>query len=415
VKVAFLINDLQLSGGIGVVLHHARELGTRHGFDVSLVLAREQNLESWDYDALEHVHVVSLTEAQRDRFYVAVCTWWGTALVLFTLTADRYAYFVQSLEDRFYQPHDLQRMSATLTLDLPVAFITEARWIADTLAEIRPDARCHLVRNGIDKEIFAGPESVTPRLEGPLRILVEGHPTVWFKHVGEAVRATELMTEPRHVTLVTAERDAAADLPADRLLGPVAHRELANLYGEHEVVLKLSSVEGMFGPPLEGFHMGATCVVTPVTGHEEYVTHAWNGLVCDWDDPRGTARLLDLLARDRFLLHFLRGNALLTARGWPSWRQQGQFMAGALRAIAHRPAPRLPAPTAALTRDLRALLDAQALVLAERNALRWQASRFQRIKQLAMLAPLRRVWRQPLTQRLAGPLVERLKRRLREG
>ncbi len=54
-----------------------------------------------------------------------------------------------------------------------------------------------------------------------------------------------------------------------------------------DVVLKLSSVEGMFGPPLEGFHRGATCVVTPVTGHEEYVEHGWNGLLTDWDDLAG--------------------------------------------------------------------------------------------------------------------------------
>ena len=40
----------------------------------------------------------------------------------------------------------------------------------------------------------------------------------------------------------------------------------------------------MFGPPLEGFHQGATCVTTEVTGHEEYVEHGYNALVCDWDD-----------------------------------------------------------------------------------------------------------------------------------
>ncbi len=83
----------------------------------------------------------------------------------------------------------------------------------------------------------------------------------------------------------------------------------------------------MFGPPLEGFHRGATCVVTPVTGHEEYVEHGWNGLLTDWEDLRGTARQLDLLARDRELLHFLRSNALETARAWPSWEQSSQFMA----------------------------------------------------------------------------------------
>ena len=45
--------------------------------------------------------------------------------------------------------------------------------------------------------------------------------------------------------------------------------------------------------------MGATCVTTAVTGHDEYVEHGRNALVVDWDDLRGTARQLDLLARDR--------------------------------------------------------------------------------------------------------------------
>ena len=77
--------------------------------------------------------------------------------------------------------------------------------------------------------------------------------------------------------------------------------------------VQLSRVEGMFGPPLEAFHKGATCVVTPVTGHDEYVVHMENGLVVDWDDAPGTTRALELLARDRSLLRQLRENALATA------------------------------------------------------------------------------------------------------
>lgn len=409
-KVAFLVNDLQLSGGVGVVLQHARQLGTRHGFDVSLVLVREQERDNWNYPALEHVHIVGLAEARRDRYDVAVSTWWETTFALFSLRATRYASFVQSLEERFYHPDDPDRMGAALSLGLPVAFITEARWIADTLSELRPEAPCYLVRNGIDKEVFAGPRTVTPNVEAPLRILVEGNPSVWFKHVGEAVHATELMAEPRHVTLVTGERKAAAQLPADRVLGPLPHLEMAPLYAQTDVVLKLSSVEGMFGPPLEGFHMGATCVVTPVTGHEEYVRHAFNGLVCDWDDQGGTARLLDLLGRDRELLHYLRCNALLTARGWPSWEQQGAFMAGALHAIARSPAPQAPTAAGALMRDLRGALDGQRRLVAERNTLRVQMLRVERVKGLPGFAQVRAAWRHRQVQRMAWPLLERLRR-----
>ena len=155
-KVAFLVNDLQLSGGVGVIVQHARQLSMLEGWDVTLVLARDEDEPSWHgYEHLPHLHVRSREQALREHYDVALATWWETAFTLFELSAERYAYFVQSLEDRFYAHDQAERLGAALTLDLPVAFITEARWIADTLAGLRPDAPCYLVRNGIDKDVFA--------------------------------------------------------------------------------------------------------------------------------------------------------------------------------------------------------------------------------------------------------------------
>jgi hypothetical protein len=152
------------------------------------------------------------------------------------------------------------------------------------------------------------------------------------------------------------------------------------------VVLKMSSVEGMFGPPLEGFHRGATCVVTPVTGHDEYVVHGWNGLVTEWDDSRGTARALDLLAADRRLLHFLRTNAVETARAWPSWNQSALFMAAALHRI--RKLPPAQASGRRLAADIRAAMDVNTKLMVQRNAMS------------AELEPLWKLQANPLFRRL---------------
>jgi glycosyltransferase involved in cell wall biosynthesis len=338
VRVAFLTQDLQLSGGVGVVVEHASRLAADHGFDVTLVHTGESAETAWRFRGMEHLHVLPLERATAFSFDVAVSTWWETARSLFTLQADRYASFVQSLEDRFYQPWEPERTAAMLAVDLPVRHLTEARWIVDALDGLRPGSRTLYVRNGIAKDVFAAPARVQPAVRGPLRIVVEGSRAVDFKRVDEALDAAGAMREERHVTLVTPDGsgDGAA---ADEVLDRLAHREMADLYGRSHVVLKLSRVEGMFGPPLEGFHMGATCVVTPVTGHEEYVRHRQNGLVVDWDDLPGTARALDLLARDRALLHHLRTNALATARAWPSWAQQAAVMAAALRVVHREPPP----------------------------------------------------------------------------
>lgn len=352
-KVCFLVNDLALSGGVGVVLEHVHHLGEDHGFDVTVAM-RAADVPSWGYRRLDGVRVASLDELRAERFDIAIATWWRTTLDLFTVPADRYAYFVQSLEDRFYPDDAVDRLQAALTHDLPVAFITEAAWIAQTLRELRPDTTCYYVRNGVAKDVFPTPDEVLPHTQGPLRILVEGHPDVWFKAVPEALEAASLMSEPRELTLVSPHAYRAPANGADRVIGPLSQQDLSAVYSETDVLLKLSRVEGMFGPPLEGFHRGATCVVSPVTGHEEFIVHGWNGIVANWDDLAGTAHWLDLLARDRRLLHYLRSNALKTAEAWPSWHQSSQFMAAALRRIKSEPPPP-PGPGA-----LRALADAKA-------------------------------------------------------
>lgn len=351
-RVAFLTQDLALSGGVGVVVEHASRLARDHGFDVDLVLTRAADRE-WAFRGLEHLHVLPLADARARRYDVAVSTWWETTQHLFELDAARHASFVQSLEDRFYEDGDPRRLAAILAQDLPVRFLTEARWIAEALETLHPGERVLLVRNGIAKETFPLTAGV-PKRDGPLRILIEGSPLVPLKGVHDAVAATSLMQERRHVTLVTPDGNTVEGV--DHTVGPVPHAEMADLYVRTDVLLKLSRVEGMFGPPLEAFHRGATCVVTPVTGHEEYVEHGENGLLVGWDDPQGTAATLDLLARDRALLHRLRHGALQTARAWPSWEQQGQVMAAALRTIRREPpAGALPA-AARLATDTGALL-----------------------------------------------------------
>lgn len=331
-RVCFCVHGLGLSGGVGVIVQHARQLHQR-GFDVTLALTEDTD-RRWDYPELDGLRVLALDElSPPEPFDVAVGTWWATMYRLFEVPARRYAYFVQSLEDRFFADHPADRHLAALSHDLPVSFITEARWIAQTLRRLRPEAPCFYVRNGIDKSTFGPIEAVEPRTGGPLRVLVEGAPEVWFKAVGEAAASIQTMSAPRVATLVSPTGSAAGLEGFDRVVGPLSQRELAAVYAETDVLLKLSRVEGMFGPPLEGFHKGATCVVTPVTGHEEYVRHAWNAVVVDWDDHGGTGRWLDLLAQDRRYLHFLRTNALKTAEAWPAWHQQGEFMAAALQAI----------------------------------------------------------------------------------
>lgn len=404
-KICILLNDLKLSGGVGVVVAHAELLARDHGFDVTLAVAATDH-NGWDYVPADSVKVVCADEID-ESFDIAMATWWETAYGLFEVDARRHAYFVQSLEERFYRVGDPERIGAAFTHELPVALITEARWIADTLEQLRPQTPCYYVRNGIDKRVFEPTERPHTARNGPLRILLEGHPDVWIKAIGEAAEAVSRMTED-HVTTLVSPGSFDSDVDVDHVVGPLSQREMADLYSETDVLLKLSRVEGMFGPPLEAFHRGATCVVTPVTGHDEYVVHGHNGVVVDWDDPRGTARWLDLLARNRRFLHFLRHNALETARGWPSREQSSQFMAAALMQILRDPPPQLGA--GALRSVLSGAEDYRNAMILMRSKLDSRRSFGAKLAACARRNLFTRILFSPLL--LAGRLARRVWRRV---
>ena len=144
-KVAFLLQDLQLSGGVGVVVEHASQLAARHGFDVTLAMTRSRRSRT----GASAGSTACTCSRSSGRARTATTSPWPPGgrppRICSTWTPDRHAYFVQSLEDRFYGGWDPMRVGAALTHALPVHFITEARWIAETLEELQP-GRARLLR-----------------------------------------------------------------------------------------------------------------------------------------------------------------------------------------------------------------------------------------------------------------------------
>ena len=331
-RVCFLVGSLGPSGGVRAIVQHATALARDHGMEVSLALEADSDAD------VAGVRLVTVEQASTEAFDVAIATWWRTAYRLPRVPARRHAYFVQQLEDRVYRSGDVERFGAALTHDLPVSFLSEAAWVVELLGELRPGAPAFHVPNGVDKQRFAAGAPRT--VAGPLRVLVEGSPNLWFKGVDEAIAVLDRTGTPLDRTLVTPEPPSAPVGRAfDRVVGPLDPDQMAELYAQTDVLLKLSRVEGVFTPPLEAFHLGATCVVWPVTGHDEYVRHGQNGVVCDFDDLAGTGHWLELLSRDRALLERLRGGALETASAWPSWDEASTRFASAVRRIAESEQP----------------------------------------------------------------------------
>jgi O-antigen biosynthesis protein len=305
---------------VAVVAEHARRLTERGDFDCELATPE------------------TLAEASERTWDMGIATWWETAELLDRLRCEHRVVFLQSLEHLWYgQDEPFERLGAALPLLLHSEFVAVSSWLAEAASRLSPGARCRVVANGVDKRIFA-PRERAPRDGRPLKVLVEGQPSLWLKGVPDAVAAVRAMREPAELTLVALSPDGAEDAGADRVLVGLDAPQMAELYAESDVLLKLARVEGLGMAPLEAFHVGLPCVVTPYPGHEDYVAHGENGVVAGYDDLAGTAAWLDLLARDDDLLARLAAGARRTAETWPDPQRSAELLAEALHEITAKPA-----------------------------------------------------------------------------
>jgi glycosyltransferase involved in cell wall biosynthesis len=348
VRACFLLKDLAPSGGVKVVLDHARRL-PEAGVAAEVLLTGAPAPP----DPPDGVRVRPLNEAREERYDIALATWWETARELLDVSAGTRAIFLQNLEERYYREDEAwDRLGASVALAAPVHFVVVAWWMEELLGRLRPDAEVRHVQNGIDKSVFTG--GAGERGDGPLRVLVEGQPSVWWKGVQDAVDAVRAMSEPVHLTIAAQDPSGAERLDADRVTGGLDAAGMAALYAETDVLVKLARFEGFGLAPIEAFHLGVPCVVTPYTGHEDYVVHGENGLVVGFDDRLGVAGWLDRLAWDRRLLEHLGAGAARTAARWPSPEDSTRLLCDALRQLADAPGPDPAAAVARVLDEIRA-------------------------------------------------------------
>lgn len=326
-KIGFLLGSPGISGGSYVIYEHASRL-KRSGHQVAIITRQDVRPEehAWHSSAAE-LNWLTIRQARTECFDIILATWWETAFLLRKLKSSHYAYFVQSIESRFFEPPDPQHyrnMERTLwrglcekTYACAIPMITEAAWIQEYLRR-NYNNWPQLVRNGIRKDIYtAEGEAVEPRQPGRFRVLVEGPVEVFFKNVPAAVRLAKEAGAEEIWLLTSSNIKQYPDV--DRVFSRVPIHETPAVYRSCDIVLKLSHIEGMFGPPLEMFHCGGTALVYDVTGHDEYIIHDRNAYVVKKDNEGEVVLLLRHLKENPNELARLKQGAAETAAAWPDW------------------------------------------------------------------------------------------------
>jgi hypothetical protein len=325
-RVCILVGSLAISGGTYVIIQHALFLQSS-GITVTLAVQESFTKETFAWhDRASSLRFISFEQGKRENYDLVIATWWKTALELGDFQAERFAYFVQSIESRFYPTEESPlRELVDSTYSLPVSYVTEASWIQQHLA-LKHNQHSTLVRNGIRKDLYGKDgKTLSPKKLSTPRVLVEGHFGVSFKNTALAIRLA-WEAGARDIWVLTGS--PVKYLPkVARVFSRVPVSEAAAIYRSCDILVKLSTVEGMFGPPLEMFHCGGTAIVFNVSGHDEYIRDGFNARVLSRNDSDGVVSVLRELLNDPSALKVLKDGAVDTASAWPSWDESSaQFL-----------------------------------------------------------------------------------------
>jgi len=318
IKIAILLGSPDISGGTYVIFKHALAL-QQYGYQITIITEHpfDINRLNW-FPQAKQLRFISLKDAASQLYDLCLATWWKTVFFLPQIQTRKSAYFVQSIESKFCQPSERQlKEIIDFTYQLPFYFLTEAHWIQRYLQEIHHQSAL-LALNGIDKTVFK-PSGETVDRSRPLgpRILVEGALGVFFKQTEAAIDVAN-KSGCRDIWLLTPTK--IDKFPGTtRTFSQIPFAKVSSIMRSCDLILKLSKVEGMFGPPLEMMHCGGTAVTFDVTGYDEYLKDGINSLVYPMDNFAAVIDGLSKLLKDPSYLSILKNNALNTAKKWPDW------------------------------------------------------------------------------------------------
>ena len=326
-SIAFLLGSPDISGGTYVIYEHGIRL-QKMGHRVTIVTEGpvEASRYGWHPSAGQLIWR-TFEDLEEKNFDLTIATWWQSVFLLQKIKSRKYLYFIQSIESRFFPVQDSEVFALrdidilrdwcenTYKIDLPV--ITEAKWIQDYLLD-HHNRSSFLVRNGIRKDIYSETGvKVEEKSKENLRVLVEGPLGVFYKNVEKTIELCQQAGVQSIWLLTSSEIDSYPGV--ERCFSKIPIFKTAEIYRSCDVLVKLSYVEGMFGPPLEMFHCGGTAIVYDVTGHDEYIRHGENSIVVERDNEVKVVEWLEKLQCEPGMLEKLKRGAAATARDWPDW------------------------------------------------------------------------------------------------
>lgn len=315
-QYVFILPGLEISGGMRVVLKHATIL-RRNMKDVTFFIL--DGKEGWYETEKYKFPVINLQKTSIEGYLsYAIATMWTTVDFLEKYpNINNRLYLVQNYETDFYKNGDCLRLNANKTYmsHNHVKFLTISKWCQEWLCR-RYGQKAKYVLNGLETNLFPFHRR---KLEGRIRILIEGDCAVEYKNVDEAFRIVDRLDSNMYeIWYMSYNAKPKKEYRIDRFLHKVPYEKVVDVYNACDILLKTSVLESFSYPPLEMMATGGYVVAVPNGGNREYLEHEYNCIFYQQGNLTDGKRAIERIVRDKKLQEQLYINGRETAlnRDW---------------------------------------------------------------------------------------------------
>ena len=321
-KIAFLLGGVGINGGMAVVFRHIMMLMAAGHDAFAINLGDNGDGGAWfTGNTAPIVHISDKRKYLFENIDMLFATGWMTVAWLSVISARRKLYFVQADERQFVEEAALkEKIHGEYKTECE--YLTEALWIQKMLYTEFGHQSAY-VPNGIDPTVFHPDTPLETKNPKRLRVLIEGPICIPYKGMDDAYAAIAPLD--CEIWIVSSVGRPKPGWRYDRFFEGVPFGEMRKIYSSCDVFLKMSCVEGFFGPPMEAMACGCSVVVGEVSGYDEYITHDKNALVVEQGDVDGARRAVQRLLNDYALRDKLVKQGFETAKAW-TWERSAQAM-----------------------------------------------------------------------------------------
>lgn len=220
-------------------------------------------------------------------------------------------YLVQGYEIGFYPENDKLRGEVAQTYaDKNIEILTVSKWCQDWLKEDF-GRESDLILNGIDLSKFKFKKRV---LGKKIKILIEGNCSAENKKVDESFEIVKKLDRDKiEISYLTYNGEHKDWYDFDNIFTKVSPEGVAEIYSNHDILIKSSVAESFSLPPLEMMATGGAVVLAKNEGNATYAVDGENCLVYTSGDIEGAANKINKLAQDPTLLEDISCAARKTA------------------------------------------------------------------------------------------------------